>query len=96
MEKEELYSKTVVELRVLGREIGVQSPTTMLKKELINSIWQICCGAVEPHRSNMGRPPVPSQKAVAVLTKADVDKIELVLLSAVEEAVQILRDKFSD
>lgn len=32
MEKEELYSKTVVELRVLGRAIGVQSPTTMLKK----------------------------------------------------------------
>ena len=94
MEKEELYGKTVVELRVLGRQMGVKSPTTMLKKELINSIWQIYSGELEPYRTNMGRPPIVCPKASAVLTKGDLDKIEFILLSAVEEIVKRLREKF--
>ena len=59
----EIYSESALrilnihELREIGRKIGVPSPTTMKKTELIENIIKIASGKIEaPARSNFGRP----------------------------------------
>ena len=94
MKNAELYVKNVADLRCMGRAMGVKSPTTMSKQELIQSIWQIYCGELEPYYTNMGRPPLNKEKSVPVFTKDDLDKVEAMLLRAVAEIVEKLKEKF--
>ncbi len=56
--KETLNQMRIYELRDLGREKGVKSPTSLKKNELIDKILEISCGETEPYRTNRGRPAV--------------------------------------
>ena len=53
---EELNKKSIYELRVLGRALGVKSVTTLKKDALIQTMIDIEKGIVEPMYSKRGRP----------------------------------------
>jgi|LGOV01.1.fsa_nt_gb transcription termination factor Rho len=57
--KENLEKLGIFELRNLAREIGVYSPTTYKKQELIDNVLLIASGKLEPHvaKTKQGRPP---------------------------------------
>jgi transcription termination factor Rho len=57
--KQNLEKLGIFELRNLAREVGVHSPTTYRKEELIENILLIIEGKKEPHiaKSKQGRPP---------------------------------------
>ncbi len=69
-DKELLQQSSIFELRNIARDIGVYSPTTYKKEELIEKIFQIVNGEVKPYvpKSKQGRPPKslsnPSRKTV--------------------------------
>ncbi len=48
LEKNELKNKSIQELRLLGKGIGVKSPTLMTKEELVDSIIDYLLGNAEP------------------------------------------------
>lgn len=56
--KETLNSLGIYELRNLAREVGVYSPTTLVKSELISKILSIISGDDQPHvrTTKQGRP----------------------------------------
>ncbi|MCK9574510.1 MAG: hypothetical protein WCX32_03315 [Clostridia bacterium] len=56
---ENLDTLSIFELRNLGRQLGVYSPTLYKKQELIDQIMQIINGDIAPHirKTNQGRPP---------------------------------------
>lgn len=56
--KETLSKMRIYELRDLGREKGVRSPTSLKKQELVEKILEITCGEAEPYRTNRGRPAI--------------------------------------
>ncbi|MEG1645728.1 MAG: transcription termination factor Rho [Clostridia bacterium] len=55
--QEKLSEHSLFELRYIGREFGVQSPTSLKKDELISSILEIISGTQPPQKSRRGRPP---------------------------------------
>ena len=76
----ELQGKTIHAVRVIGKEIGVKSPSTLKKQELIDRILDIQSGKVMPKFSSSGRPRLGSEnivkpkKETAILEK-EIDKI---------------------
>ena len=58
MENYDLEHMGIYDLRQLGRRVGVKSPTTMKKRELITQIKAINSGNVTPYRATRGRPPL--------------------------------------
>ena len=50
----------IYELRDYARKIGVKSPTSKIKSELINEINLIHAGALKPHKTAKGRKPIVS------------------------------------
>ena len=69
MEKLPLY-----QLRQKGREIGVKSPTTYKKKDLIEAIIDVLEGKVVPEKTNRGRPAMNSFEQHK--TKKEIKDIE--------------------
>lgn len=63
----------IYSLRDMAREMGVKSPTTLKKEELIERILNIMSGKVAPDmpRTRQGRPP--KNKSKIVLSTEDVD-----------------------
>ena len=57
MSREELDDLSLFELRNAAREMGVKSPTTYNKGDLIDKMFSISTGEVKPVKSNRGRPP---------------------------------------
>jgi transcription termination factor Rho len=57
MSREELDDLSLFELRNAAREMGVKSPTTYNKGDLIDKMISISSGEVKPVKSNRGRPP---------------------------------------
>ncbi len=50
-------SKSIIELRELGRSVGVKSPTSLSKEQLVNHIVAICFGGELPaNKETRGRP----------------------------------------
>lgn len=75
--KDELLSLGIYELRELGRDIGVQSPTTLKKEVLVDSILSIIYGS-EPVRKigkGRGRPSRSGAKPCKLFIDL-IDKIE--------------------
>lgn len=56
--EEELNKMTVFQLREVAREIGVSSPTSKKKEEIIAQYRGIAEGEIQPTRSTRGRRPV--------------------------------------
>jgi hypothetical protein len=50
----------IYELRDYARKVGVKSPTSKTKAELINQIKLIETGEKEPYKTNKGRKPLVS------------------------------------
>ena len=59
--EEELTAMSIFQLRDTARKIGVASPTTKKKAELVREYMDISTGKEMPNRtSNRGRPPKKS------------------------------------
>ena len=60
-----LYDLNIYALRELGRRVGVNSPTSKKKDELIKDILSIQSGEKEPvqQKTKQGRPPKNDNKA---------------------------------
>ena len=54
--KEQLENKQIHLLRQIGRELGVKSPSTLKKSQLIEQILGISSGEISPTFSKVGRP----------------------------------------
>lgn len=59
LEMEAIQCMGIHNLRSFARQIGVKSPTTLKKSELIDLIVKIKTGQIEPSKTNMGRKPKP-------------------------------------
>jgi transcription termination factor Rho len=59
-----MRNASIFELRNMARDVGVRSPTTYKKEDLINKIMQIITGEVKPElpKSRQGRPPKVGNK----------------------------------
>ena len=53
-----LYKKTIKELRVMGRDVGVFAPATLSKSDLIAQIRDIVYGTEMPVSKNVPKKPV--------------------------------------
>lgn len=65
---DELDKLRIHELRDLARKMGVQSPTTLKKEQIISSILDILSGEKQPYinTSRQGRPPRNQDKALSI------------------------------
>ena len=73
-----LNELSIYELRNLGRQMGVYSPTIYKKQELINQIVLIVNGDAEPYirKNKQGRPPkslIDANKILEVLVRKDIN-----------------------
>lgn len=77
---EELEQMTVFQLREAARDIGVGSPTTKKKEEIIAQYMGIVQGEIKPKRSNRGRKPVnkPRELEGAKKTEENVSSAEII------------------
>lgn len=69
-----LQEKSLGELRAYGRYIGLQRPTALPKKELIDTIVKTLCGEVLPARTSKGAPVKSNHLDPSIL--ADIDEIK--------------------
>ena len=76
MNIKDLESKTVHDVRKLARELGVRSPSTLNKGEVIKRINQINNGEREPYFSNKGRKP-RSKLIINNITKKELSEFEV-------------------
>lgn len=89
MNKEKLSKKSIYELRIIGRDLGVKSPTALKKQELIYAIIERNLNLTEPHFTKRGRPPITtSQTQENLLQKAKV--LEKIRLSAIKQIEKVL------
>lgn len=58
--REDLNRRTIHSLRIIGREVGVKSPTVLSKGTLIDEIIAISSGEKEPSFTKLGRPSFES------------------------------------
>lgn len=55
--KSELEAKSIFEMRALAKEVGISAPTKMNKAELVDMVFQITNGEIEPPQApRRGRP----------------------------------------
>ena len=54
--KKDLQNFSVFALREIGRELGVKSPSTLKKRDLIEAIINLENGLTKPYFSTKGRP----------------------------------------
>ena len=76
MDIKDLESKTIHDVRNLARELGVRSPSTLNKDEVIKRINQINNGEREPYFSSKGRKP-RSKLIVNKITKKELSEFEV-------------------
>ena len=57
MDMENLKKMSIYELRSVARSLGVKSPTTFRKQDLITQIINVQEGKLTAHYSKRGRPP---------------------------------------
>jgi hypothetical protein len=92
MTREKLSLKSIHELRTLGREIGVKSPTSCNKDKLIDRIIAVDTGRVKPFFTQKGRPPYKSKgkgerKSLSV---KEIEQIDKILENAKQEIIRLL------
>ena len=85
MTEEELNKQSIHSLRILGREIGVKSPTSLNKKDLISAIVKIRHGEMTPHVPvKKGRPTLASN-LINVNIPDTTNNIDLIIEILVDE-----------
>ena len=82
--KENLKSLGIYELRTVARELGVYSPTTLKKNEIIEKIMDIVTGVTKPHvrTTKQGRPAKNISKiteVVNLLSKNNLNEVPYAL-----------------
>jgi len=80
-------------LRRIGSEIGVKSPTSMKKAQLITAIIDVAEGRVAPFHSNKGRPKL---KDVNNLTKEQLTPSAVKKINDLETKLDKVLSDFKD
>ena len=87
----ELSKKSLHELRILGRKIGVKSVSTLKKQDLIENIIDITNGNKQPSFNNRGRKPCISTSDKVSITEEKLYLIERLLDKTKKEILDILK-----
>ena len=87
----ELSKKSLHELRILGRKIGVKSVSTLKKQDLIENIIDITNGNKQPSFNNRGRKPCISTSDKVSITEEKLFLIEKLLDKTKKEILDILK-----
>lgn len=87
----ELSKKSLHELRILGRKIGVKSVSTLKKQDLIENIIDITNGIKQPSFNNRGRKPCISTSDKVSITEEKLFLIEKLLDKTKKEILDILK-----
>ena len=87
----ELSKKSLHELRVLGRKVGVKSVSTLKKQALIENIIDITNGIKQPSFNNRGRKPCISTSDKVSINQEKLFLIEKLLDKTKKEILEILK-----
>ena len=87
----------LVDLREIGRKVGVKAPSTITKKQLVTEIKDVLTGKKEPYKTNLGRPYTPQYFSLSDLesikTKTiDTKKIEELTNKFVRDLIKIINN----
>ncbi|MBE5756554.1 MAG: hypothetical protein E7342_02025 [Clostridiales bacterium] len=88
--KDELEKRSLHDLRLMGREIGVKSPTSLVKKELIEKIVLVSNGQVAPYRTKKGRPTIKEKEVFNTYKTQFEKKLDNILLKLKQEILKNL------
>ena len=88
----DLFQKSIHELRIIGRQLGVKSVTTLKKKELIKSIMDIYAGKKPPNFTKHGRKPYVYKNDNYNINKEKLKIIDNILTKAKKEILDLLSD----
>ena len=94
MTKEELKTKSIHELRIYARKVGVARCTTIPKAKLIDEILDVESGVKKASYSKKGRPPINKQVESIIekkhLTESERAKLELLFINFKRDVFSVL------
>ena len=94
MNKTELNKLSLHSLRIIGRDIGVKSVSTLNKQTLIEKIERIEQGKDAPYFSKKGRPPLSiAQSTTATPTQEQLIYIDNLINKLRLEIISIITKK---
>lgn len=101
--KQDLESKSIFEMRALAKEVGVSAPTKLNKADLVNLVFKISNGEMEPPAApRRGRPKkgentektVETSQNTADAAKSEPQKSEVVKIEKNGQTEEFVRPKF--
>ena len=91
MSKNELSQKSIHELRILGKKIGVKRAYMLKKNDLIQEILDIYSGTKQPTFNNRGRKPFIRTNDKICINEEKIYLIEILLDKTKQELLDILK-----
>lgn len=93
--KEYLEKISLLGLRQIGREVGVKSPTSLRKDQLVESILDIQQGYIEPYFNcdKRGRPALSNQKdfsRVQALSMEKLYRIQKIISKCQNDIIEVM------
>ena len=75
---------------MIGRDLGVKSPTALKKQQLIDSILERNLNLTKPHSSKRGRPPLKATLNSQTFLQNDaiLENLRLKILNQVEKVIE--------
>ena len=101
--KQDLESKSIFEMRALAKEVGVSAPTKLNKADLVNLVFKISNGEMEPPAApRRGRPKkgentektVETSQNTVDAAKSEPQKSEVVKIEKNGQTEEFVRPKF--
>lgn len=101
--KQDLESKSIFEMRALAKEVGVSAPTKLNKADLVNLVFKISNGEMEPPAApRRGRPKkgentektVETSQNTVDAVKSEPQKSEVVKIEKNGQTEEFVRSKF--
>ena len=92
MIKSDLLHKSLHELRIIGRKLGVKSVTTLKKNDLIENIIDISTGDKKPTFTKQGRKPYAYTNGNIEFSKEKIKIINEILDKAKKEILDLLNN----
>lgn len=101
--KQDLESKSIFEMRALAKEVGVSAPTKLNKADLVNLVFKISNGEMEPPAApRRGRPKkgentektVETSQNTVDAVKSEPQKNEVVKIEKNGQTEEFVRPKF--
>jgi len=80
-----LENMHIYDLRELARNVGVRSPTTLRKADIILAICQIEQGILQPHKPKVGRKPKKRIAKREYISKENIEVLRQRNLSLIDE-----------